>query len=82
MINYRRSIQDSGLPVYEKKISTIAILLDDSSEEINRSYNNILNIFGDIGGLLSVLLTIGRIIVIPISTRIMHLDIAMKVFKV
>lgn len=47
-----------------------------------RSYGNILNIFGDLGGLLNILIFIGRIITAPLEHLSFKIYTFMKIYKI
>jgi hypothetical protein len=51
-------------------------VLDDQIVNYYRSYNNILDILGNMGGLLSMLLTIGKLIMYPLANQILFIKIA------
>jgi len=56
-------------------------VLDDRSLTYYRTYTNILNIFGDIGGMTSFLLTVGTILLTPITTMLLETNIANQIFS-
>ncbi len=48
-------------------IASFVIQLDDKLNKYERYYSNILNIFGNIGGLLKIIMTIASLIIRPFS---------------
>ncbi len=57
------------------------LFLDNKKVTYFRNYKNILNIFAEIGGLLNVLMTIGALIVSPISSLLLNVLMVNKIFS-
>ena len=59
----------------------MAIFLDNKILLYNRTYNTILDILGNIGGLFDLLLFVGMVIVGPISKISLDLNLVNEVFS-
>jgi hypothetical protein len=58
-----------------------SFILDDNQVIFMRTYSNILNILGDIGGLYSLLFFLGSIIALPLSSLSLNMTLVNSLFN-